>query len=102
LGDYAGARPYLERALTIHEHILGLNHPATATSLNNLGALCYYEDHLEEAARWMRRALGIREAVLGPEHPDTQDSQRSLAIIEAAIEERAGTWWQRLLGRFVG
>jgi tetratricopeptide (TPR) repeat protein len=90
LGDYAGARPYLERALTIHEHILGLNHPATATSLNNLAVLCYHEGHLEEAARWMRRALGIREAVLGPEHLYTQSSQRNLSIIEAALERRAG------------
>ena len=35
-GDFAGARPLYERALAIHERVLGPEHPETATSLNNL------------------------------------------------------------------
>ena len=38
-GDYAGARPYLERALAIYDQVLGPLHPDTAASLNNLGML---------------------------------------------------------------
>ena len=34
-----GARPYYERALAICEKALGPDHPDTAMSLNNLGAL---------------------------------------------------------------
>jgi hypothetical protein len=37
LADYAGAKPYLERALEIYEAVLGPEHPYTAGSLNNLG-----------------------------------------------------------------
>jgi hypothetical protein len=36
-GDYAAAKPYLERALTIREQVLGKEHPGTALSLNNRG-----------------------------------------------------------------
>ena len=35
VGDYAAARPLLERALTITEQALGPSHPDTAQSLNN-------------------------------------------------------------------
>jgi tetratricopeptide (TPR) repeat protein len=35
-GDYDGARPLFERALAIHEKVLGAEHPSTAASLNNL------------------------------------------------------------------
>uniref|UniRef100_UPI0035B075F2 tetratricopeptide repeat protein n=1 Tax=Promineifilum sp. TaxID=2664178 RepID=UPI0035B075F2 len=61
--------------------------PSTATSLNNLGVLCYDEGNLPDAAAYMRRALAIRERVLGPQHPDTRQSRANLDAIEAAMGE---------------
>ncbi|MCP4427528.1 MAG: tetratricopeptide repeat protein, partial [Chloroflexi bacterium] len=37
LADYAGARPYYERALSIREKALGPDHPDTATTVNDIG-----------------------------------------------------------------
>jgi len=39
LGDLAGARAALERALGIDERVYGPDHPKVATSVNNLGSV---------------------------------------------------------------
>ena len=39
IGDYAGAKPYFERALTIFKKVLGEEHPDTLTVMNNLESL---------------------------------------------------------------
>ncbi len=74
LGDYAGARPYYERALAIREKVLGEDHPDTARSLNNLGSLLRAQGDYAEARPYYERALAVREKVLGGEHPDTARS----------------------------
>jgi tetratricopeptide (TPR) repeat protein len=81
IADYAAARPLYERALAIWEQVLGPEHPATATSLNNLAVLCYNEGKLAEAAALMRRALAISEQVLGPQHPDTAISRWWMGVV---------------------
>ena len=50
VGDYAGARPYLERALATRETALGPDHPDTATSLDHLGLLLPGKIHQRFAA----------------------------------------------------
>ncbi len=69
-GGYAGARGYYERALAINEKVLGDEHPDTARSLNNLGALLDTEGDYAGARGYFERALAIDEKVLGEEHPD--------------------------------
>ncbi|MCA9875927.1 MAG: tetratricopeptide repeat protein, partial [Anaerolineales bacterium] len=64
----------------------GPTHPDTASSLNNLAILSYYEGDKAEAARLMRQALTIRGAALGANHPDSQSSRRSLDVIEAELK----------------
>ncbi len=71
IGDYAGARLYLEQALRIREKVLGGEHPDTATSLNILGRLLKDMGDLAGARPYLERALRIQEQVLGSEHPDT-------------------------------
>jgi hypothetical protein len=39
IGEYAEARPYLERALEIREKVLGPEHPYTAVVRQNLASL---------------------------------------------------------------
>ncbi|HEX6385575.1 MAG TPA: tetratricopeptide repeat protein [Anaerolineae bacterium] len=80
-GDLAGARPYYERDLVICEKALGPDHPDTAQSLNNLGALLDSMGDLAGARPYYERALAITEKALGPDHPDTAHSLNNLAIL---------------------
>lgn len=86
IGDYDPARPYLEQALEIRKKVLGEEHPDTATSLNNLAVLCFYENKFNEAAGHVRKALAIRKKVLGKGHPETRSSMEDLAVIEKRLE----------------
>jgi tetratricopeptide (TPR) repeat protein len=81
LGDYAGARPYSERALVIREKQLGPDHLHTATSLNNLALLLHAQGAHSEAKPLYERALAIWERQLGPNHPDTASSLNNLAAL---------------------
>lgn len=71
----------LQRALGIWEEQLGLRHPNTTTSLNNLTSLYWQQGKYTEAEPLYQRALAIREQSLGPEHPDTALSQSWLAYL---------------------
>jgi tetratricopeptide (TPR) repeat protein len=78
-GPHSRARQLYQRALTIRERVLGLEHPDTAASLNNLVGLLQDQGDLAGARRLCERALAIREKVLGLEHPDTAASLNELA-----------------------
>jgi tetratricopeptide (TPR) repeat protein len=99
IGDYAGARPYYERALAIKEQVLGPQHPATATSLNNLGGLLQAQGELAAARPLYERALAIRKAVLGPQHPATATSLNNLGGLLRAQGDLAGArpYYERAL-----
>jgi tetratricopeptide (TPR) repeat protein len=90
IGDYSGARPYLERALRIYEKVLGGEHPATALSLNNLGLLLHNLGDLVGARPYCERALRIYEKVLGEEHPETALSLNNLGVLLQAQGDLAG------------
>src|SRR5262249_24541394 len=66
-GDIAGAKPLLERALTIRENAFGVEDLRVATSLFNLAMLLQAKDDLAGALPLLQRALTIREKLLGPE-----------------------------------
>jgi tetratricopeptide (TPR) repeat protein len=74
-----GARPLYERALAINEKALGPEHPRTARSLNNLGALLQDQSDLAAARSLYERAIEIGEKTLGAEHPGTAISLSNLA-----------------------
>lgn len=74
IGDYRGARLYLEKALEIWHKISSADHLDTVESLNNLGHLLRDEGHLSEAQRYLINALTIRKKILGEEHPKTAES----------------------------
>jgi tetratricopeptide (TPR) repeat protein len=90
IGDYAGARPYYERALVIKEKVLGPEHSDTALGLNNLGSLLQAMGDYAGARPYYERALAIREKVLGPEHPDTASSLNNLGSLLKAMGDYAG------------
>jgi tetratricopeptide (TPR) repeat protein len=99
VGDFAGARPYSERALAIREKVLGAEHPDTARSLNNLGELLRSQGDLAGARPYLERALAIREKVLGAEHPDTALSLNNLGVLLRSQGDLAGArpYYERAL-----
>jgi tetratricopeptide (TPR) repeat protein len=78
-GKFSEAVPIATRVLELREKALGPEHPATATSLNNLGTLYVKMGDYAKAEPLLQRALKIREKVLGPGHPDTANSLNNLA-----------------------
>jgi hypothetical protein len=51
------------------EKVLGVEHPSTLSSVNNLAEVFRDQGKYEEAEEMHRRALEGREKVLGAEHP---------------------------------
>jgi len=81
LGDYPQALSYYQKALAIHEKVLGLEHPDTAMSYNNIGALYHDQGDYDQALSYYHKALAIHEKVLGLEHPDTARSYNNIGIL---------------------
>ncbi len=107
IGDYRGAKFFSERALAIHEKVLGSEHPSTAQSLNNLAELLRLQGNYAGARPLYEQALTISEKVLGSEHPDTANSLNNLAELlrqqgdyarAQPLFERALTIWEKVLG----
>ncbi len=73
--QYQGAEPLFKQALTIRKEVLGLHHPDTATSLNNLAYLYQAQGKLAEAEPLYKQTLEILKQVLGPDHPTTRTIQ---------------------------
>ena len=89
-GDYADARPYFERALTIWEDVFGPRSPKTALGLNNLGYLLRELEDFEGARPYFERALAIREEVLAPRHPDVSYSLNNLGALLDSMGNSTG------------
>jgi|GEM_PF-3051591 len=81
MGSYSLAEPLNRRALEARERTLGLEHPDTLGSLNNLAILLRDKGDLAGAESLNRRALEARERTLGLEHPDTLGSLNNLAVL---------------------
>ncbi|MCI0662642.1 MAG: tetratricopeptide repeat protein [Acidobacteria bacterium] len=77
--QYAETEPLYRVALGIYEKALGAEHPAVATSLNNLAELYSNQGKYAEAEPLLKRALLIYEKALGAEHPDVATSLNNLA-----------------------
>lgn len=81
MGDYVGARPYIERALVIREKVFEPDNPLIAQSLNELGALLTAMGDYENARSYFERALVLQEKVLEPDHPDIARSLNNLGEV---------------------
>jgi tetratricopeptide (TPR) repeat protein len=76
-GKAAEALPLYRKALLIREKVLGLDHPDTAQSYNNVASCLQAQGKAAEALPLFRKALLIQEKVLGLDHPDTAASTAS-------------------------
>src|SRR5258707_810427 len=73
-GKYSEALP-----LAMYQKVVGTEHPAVATLLNNMGQLDRDLNRDADAEAPIKRSLAIREKVLGPDHPDVARSLNNLA-----------------------
>jgi tetratricopeptide (TPR) repeat protein len=96
---YSEAIPPATQSLHLREKALGPEHPATATSLNNLATLYRDMGDYAKAEPLYQRALKIDEKVLGPEHPDTAGTLNHLAGLYWLMGDyaKAEPLWQRAL-----
>ncbi len=80
-GEFAAARPDVERALAIHERTLGPDHPEVAKALANLGIIMAELGQLDVARTHYERSLAIRERAFGPDHPQVASALSNLGRI---------------------
>jgi len=82
---WESAEAHLQDRLQMTEHRMGLDHPHTATSLDNLALLYQSMGFYGEAEPLCARSLKIREERLGPDHPDTATSLSNIALLYQAM-----------------
>jgi tetratricopeptide (TPR) repeat protein len=80
-GDYAAAKPVLEKSLAISEGVHGKDHPEVATSLSNLAGLHLATGEVAEAERLFRRAMEIDKKVLGENNLKVARDKSNLGLV---------------------
>jgi uncharacterized caspase-like protein len=88
-GKYKQAEDAYERALEITKKVRGLDHPDTATSMNNLAFLARNQNRYHEAESLLKQALAIREKALGANHPVVAQNLINLADVLAVSDRPA-------------
>jgi len=79
VGEYERAIDFLERSAALFRQHLGLDHPDTLISMNNLGLAYMASGKLNLALPLFEETLKLMKANLGPNHPQTLMSMTSLA-----------------------
>ncbi len=92
MGDIAGAKKSLERALAIQAKVHGTeDHPGVAASLHALGAVLHGMGDLAGAKKSLERSLAIQAKVHGTEdHPAVAASLQALGAVLHAMGDLAG------------
>ncbi|MGE3357398.1 MAG: FxSxx-COOH system tetratricopeptide repeat protein, partial [Acidimicrobiia bacterium] len=106
-GDLAAAPPLFEISLELTERLVGLDHPDTLTSRNNLAESYWSVGRYHDAIPLLERTLSEREGLLGVDHPDTLTSRHNLAVSYGSVgryhdaiplDERTLADYERVLG----
>src|SRR5215472_17135898 len=88
-GDVPGALSLYRRALECRERLLGLEHPDTHTSMNNVAGCLFELGDPAAAVPLYQGALDGCERLLGEDHPTTQTIRRNLEIAKREAARRA-------------
>ena len=78
-GAYGQAEPWYQRGWVVTRDRLGADHPAVATSMNNLAELYRSQGRYGEAEPLYRDALTLHQRLLGDDHPYVAQSMNNLA-----------------------
>lgn len=79
-GDLERALRYSLRTMEVREQQLGVDHPTTGISAQNLGTLYSDLGEFDKAHEMYERAKSICEQHLGPHHEATATAYSSLAL----------------------
>ena len=80
-GDYNGALPYANMAVSLTEKWCGQQQPHTLTMQNNLAVVLWYLGRLQEAEVLAEKVLKLRQEILGQEDLDTLAAMNTLGLI---------------------
>lgn len=89
-GRFEAAREHHERALALHEAVLGPAHPTIGVQLANLAGALLELGELDTAREALERSLAIRERVFGPDHPELASSLNNLAAVDRLTGDHRG------------
>ena len=78
---YDKAIEIYKREIAISEELYGLEHPATATSYNNIGEVYKSLSDYPKALEYFGKSLVISERVLGEEHPSTATVYNNIGLV---------------------
>jgi serine/threonine protein kinase/tetratricopeptide (TPR) repeat protein len=87
LSDYAEAETQLRRSVALRVAKLGVDDPATLTSMNDLARAYQKTGQRDKALGLFEETLKLRTATLGPDHPHTLVSVNNLATAYQATGE---------------
>ena len=69
--DYEHALFWHLKALKLKEEVLGIDHPSTAATYNNLGGIYFTKEDYQQSLNYYFKALKIMVRSLGLNHPQT-------------------------------
>ena len=81
LADYEKAMGYFQLALANALNSFGDEHPAVASSYNNIGFIYDVQGDYVQALEYYSKALEIQKKVSGEEHPDVATSYNNIGCI---------------------
>ncbi len=76
-----GSLKAYQRALALHERVLGPEHTTTAASMVNLGTVLAAQGKYAQSVEYVQRAVGIYVKKLGPAHPETLLSTHNVGVL---------------------
>ncbi len=77
-GKYKEAGTILINLVSLRERVLGMEHPDTATTYNDIGLTFKKQGDYLKALEYYFKAVDIRKKILGKEHPDTATSYNNI------------------------
>jgi putative ubiquitin-RnfH superfamily antitoxin RatB of RatAB toxin-antitoxin module len=86
-GKYKEAVPVAEEVFGIRYSLLGIKHPDTLDSLNNLAMIYKAVGRLSKALLLYKECYYLTKQVLGPKHPNTVRSLNNLADTYVALPD---------------
>lgn len=81
MDEMSNAEVLYRRVLEIREKSLGVEHPWTFDSVDDLARVLQHQGKYEAAEKMYRRALQVMEKVSGRDHPDTLSRTYDLASL---------------------
>ena len=81
IGDYNLALSYLYKVRKIQERVLDENHPALATTYNNIGLICDLRGDYDTALEYYDKVRKVEERVLGENHPALATTYNNIGMV---------------------